>query len=44
MTKITLFSQIIKRLDRQVFIYIVKLKGTDKHSKREQQIAHGIGL
>ncbi len=33
MTKITLFAQIIQRLDRSIFIKLVKEHSTDKHNK-----------
>lgn len=33
MTNLTLFSQIISKLDRSVFNKIVKEKATDKHQK-----------
>jgi hypothetical protein len=44
MTKITLFSQIIKRLDRHIFRTIVKEKGTDKHSKGINSWTHLIAM
>ena len=44
MTKITLFSQIIKRLDRYEFISLVREKGTDKYSKGINSWTHLISM
>ena len=44
MTKITLFSQIINKLDKKIFRTIVKEKGTDKHSKGINSWTHLISM
>lgn len=44
MTKITLFSQIINKLDKAIFRTLVKEKGTDKHSKGINSWTHLISM
>ena len=44
MTNITLFSQIIKKLDRSSFNKLVKEKQTDKHSKGFDSWTHLVSM
>ena len=44
MTNITLFSQIISKLDRLVFNKIVRLKQTDKHNKGFNSWTHMVSM
>jgi len=44
MTKITLFSQIINKLDKKKFRILVNEKGTDKHSKGINSWTHLVSM
>jgi hypothetical protein len=44
MIKITLFSQIVNRLDKNIFKTIVRKKGTDKHSKGINSWTHLVSM
>jgi len=44
MTKITLFSQIISKLDRKKFDKLVKERGTDKHQKGFTSWTHLVSM
>jgi hypothetical protein len=44
MTNISLFSQIISKLDRQKFAKLVKNKQTDKHQKGYNSWTHLVSM
>ncbi len=44
MTNITLFSQIISKLDRKGFNKLVKTRGTDKHQKGYSSWTHLVSM